>query len=179
SWPTLSVLDARVKATKLRAAILDGEDPSAETAAVHHEPKFGELAAIYMERHATPRKKSARQDKNTLRRYIPKSCNSQRMSDITGADVARLHANVGEVNGRYAANRMLALLRTMFDKAHEPWQLIRTTDNPATKIEMFPEEKRERSLSPEELQRVNAALLAEKDWRWRAFFPLSLLLGVR
>jgi integrase len=58
------------------------------------------------------------------------------------------------------------------------WELIKG-DNPAVGIKLFAEEKRERYLSPDELQKVNAALLAEADWRWHAYFPLLLLLGAR
>ena len=44
---------------------------------------------------------------------------------------------------------------------------------------MFHEEKRERFLSPDELRRVNDALAEEPNEYWRAYFPLSLLLGTR
>jgi integrase len=44
---------------------------------------------------------------------------------------------------------------------------------------LFHEEKRERFLTAEEIARLNEALMSETDWRWRAFFPLSLLLGTR
>jgi integrase len=46
-------------------------------------------------------------------------------------------------------------------------------------IKLFREQRRERYLSPEELARVNQALLEEPDWRWRAYFPLALMLGIR
>src|SRR5437762_3073017 len=44
---------------------------------------------------------------------------------------------------------------------------------------MFRKEKRERFLSPDELRRVNEALAEEPNVFWRAYFPLSLLLGTR
>ena len=116
-------------------------------------------------------------DENTLRRYIPNGWNSRRLSDISRADVARLHSKIGEDHGHYAANRTLALLRTMFNLA--PDLALFKGENPAQGIKQFHEEKRERYLNPDELATVNRALLEEPDWRWRAYFPLALMLGTR
>jgi integrase len=52
-------------------------------------------------------------------------------------------------------------------------------ENPAARIKLFREEKRERFLSPEELRRVNEALIHEPNHYWRAYFPLCLMLGTR
>jgi integrase len=46
-------------------------------------------------------------------------------------------------------------------------------------VKTFKEQRRKRYLSPEELQKVNIALLEEPDWRWRAYFPLALMPGTR
>jgi integrase len=162
---------------KLRAAIIDGRDPAEERQAERGEATFAELAAAYMERHAKPRKKSAWQDENTLRRYIPDGWRRRKLSDIARGDVARLHARVGAEHGEYAANRLLALVRVMFNLART-WGMF-AGDNPASGIKAFKERRRERFLSPDELRRVNQALLDEPDWRWRAFFPLALMLGTR
>jgi integrase len=51
--------------------------------------------------------------------------------------------------------------------------------NPAARIKFYHEEKRDRFLSPEDLRRVNAALIDEPNPYWRACFPLSLLPGTR
>jgi integrase len=58
------------------------------------------------------------------------------------------------------------------------WEMLRGA-NPAQRMKLFREQKRERYLSPDELQKVNAALLQEPDWRWRAYFPIALMLGTR
>jgi integrase len=65
----------------------------------------------------------------------------------------------------------------MFNRAAD-WAMP-CSGNPAQRLKLFREEKRERYLSPEELARVNAALLEELDWRWCAYFPLALMLGTR
>jgi integrase len=176
-WPDLTVILARQRAVEMRAAIARGEDPAADAEAARKEATFDDLATIYMERHARPNKRSAWQDENTLRRYIPVGWNSRRLSDITRADVARLHAKIGEDHGHYAANRTLALLRTMFNLARV-WELFKA-ENPVQGIKQFREERRARYLNPDELAAVNRALLEEPDWRWRAYFPLALMLGTR
>lgn len=72
---------------------------------------------------------------------------------------------------------MIELLREMFNVARR-WGLFEG-ENPAAQVTRFHEQARERFLRPEELRALNAALLAEKDWRWRAFWPLLLYLGLR
>lgn len=176
-WPDLTVLLARKKALDIRSRIARGEDPAADGQAARKEPRFGDLATIYMERHAKPHKRSATRDAYNFKRYVPHGWNSRRLSDISRGDVAGLHARIGQAHGHYAANRVLALLRTMFNLA-SVWQLT-GSENPARGIKPFKEQKRERYLSPDELQRVNAAPLEEPDWRWRNYFPLALMLGTR
>lgn len=177
AWPDLNVQMARDRAMEIRTAIARGEDPAGEAKEARRELTFGELADAYMERHAKPHKRSADKDAWLLKAYIPKGWNGRRVSDISRNEISKLHARIGDEHGRYGANRTLALLRTMFNLARS-WELFKG-DNPAQGIKQFKEQKRERYLSPEELQRVNAALLEEPDWRWRAYFPLALMLGTR
>ena len=58
------------------------------------------------------------------------------------------------------------------------WGLLRG-ENPAARIRLLPETRRDRFLSPDELARVNFALDQEPNQYWRAYFVLSLLLGTR
>lgn len=176
-WPDLTVVLARQKATEIRGRIALGEDPATEAEAARKEPTFGDLTDMYLERHARPHKRSAKQDEYNIARYVPNGWKSRRLSDISRSDVARLHAKIGETCGHYAANRTLALLRTVFNLARS-WMMFKA-ENPAQGIKLFKERKRERYLNPQELQRVNAALLQEPDWRWRTYFPLALMLGTR
>jgi integrase len=74
-------------------------------------------------------------------------------------------------------NRSVALIRSMFNFARKKRHF--SGENPAASVDFFPEEKRERFLSPDELRRVNEALLQEPNEYWRAYFPLTLLLGPR
>jgi integrase len=177
AWPDLNVTLARERAMEMRTAIAKGDDPANDAAEARKELTLASLWSTYLERHAKPHKRSVGRDEYLMGRYVPGGWHSRRLSDISRNDIARLHARIGDEHGHYAANRTLALLRTMFNLART-WQLIKT-DNPVQGIKPFKEHKRQRYLSPEELQRVNAALLDEPDWRWRAWFPLAVMLGTR
>jgi integrase len=178
-WPDLNVALAREKALEIRTAIAKGGDPHAAHRADKREAAFGDLAERYMTEYARLHKKprSIADDEYYLLHYIPQSWRTRRLSDISRPDVERLHASLGQERGHYAANHAVRLLRHMLNRALD-WEMFRGA-NPAARIKLFREDKRERFLSPEELQRVNTALLEEPDWRWRAYFPLALMLGTR
>jgi integrase len=129
-----------------------------------------------MDPHAKSHKRSWKRDEAAISGTLSK-WRSRRLSDISPDDMARLHDRTGKEKGRYEANRTLALLRTMFNVGRH-WRLL-VGPNPTEGIQMFREEKRERFLSPDELRRVNEALAEEPNEYWRAYFPLSLLLGTR
>jgi len=176
-WPDLTVAIARKMALDIRTRIARGEDPARDRERARTEPTFDAFTVTYLERHARPRKRSVEKDEQMLKRYVPSAWAARRLSDISAGEMARLHARVGAEHGHVAANRLMSVLRVMFRLAHD-WELT-TCDNPTARIKPFEERKRERYLSPEELQRVNAALLEEENPYWRAFFPLLLLTGAR
>jgi integrase len=172
-WPVLPVIKARKRALEWKTIIADGGDPAVAEA---EATTFGALADRYVE-HGKLRKKSWYQDEKALKLYVPKAWRGLRLSDIGRDEIVKLHDQIGEQRGRYAANRFMALLRAMFNCALD-WKLF-SGDNPAARVKMFREKKRERFLSPDELQRVNEALLQEPSEYWRAYFPLLCLLGPR
>jgi integrase len=179
AWPDFTVALARQKAMEIRTAIAHGEDPHATHLADKREAAFGELTERYMREYARPHKRprSIADDEYYLAHYIPGTWRTRRLSDISRTDIERLHASLGNDRGHYAANHAIRLIRHMLNRAGD-WGLLRGA-NPAARIKLFREQKRERYLNPEELVRVNQALLDEPDWRWRAYFPLALMLGTR
>jgi integrase len=165
---------ARRRALEWKGIMADGGDP---TAAEDQATTFGALALRYVEHGKQHDKKSWHQDERALELYVPKAWRSRRLSDISRDEIVKLHDQVGEQHGHYSANRLMALLRAMWNCAID-WKLF-AGENPAARIKLFKESKRERFLSPDELQRVNAALLQEPDPYWRAYFPLVCMLGTR
>jgi integrase len=101
---------------------------------------------------------------------------TRKLTDLTRNDVARLHAKVGEM-APYRANRLVALVRKMFNLARD-WGLY-AGENPATRIQMFREESRDRFVQPEELPRLFLAIAEESDPSIRSIFLTALLTGAR
>jgi len=102
---------------------------------------------------------------------------SRKLSSIFRKDVAILHMETGENHGHYSANRLIALLRKMFNLA-QIWGIYEG-ENPATRIQMFPEKKRERFVHPDELPRLMEALKGEENFYIRAAFLVCLFTGAR
>jgi integrase len=175
-YPALSVHQARQEALKIKGAIARGEDPGLKRRQDRELLTFGQVARIYLERHATLHKKSAHRDAQTIKLCLTK-WGTRKLSDISRNDVIRLHQALGAERGRYAANRTVALLRTIFNLSVD-WGYLNGT-NPAERLKLFREEKRDRFLSPDELSRVNKSLSEESNPYWHAYFQLSLFLGAR
>lgn len=166
-FPEFSVQMARDKAYELRQAISNGQDPftlretkqreSAEAEARLRTLK--DLADEYMDRHAKVHKrpKSVRDDKAMLDGVIVPQLGRIRVAHISRRDVSDLHTSLKATP--YRANRVLALLRKMFNFAiadnEREWGL---SQNSAAGVQRFHEEKRERWLSEEELERLSVAM---------------------
>jgi integrase len=132
-----------------------------------------ELSDYYLSNHAEVHKRprSVAEDKAMLESIILPRLGRMRASSITRRDVSDLHVSLKATP--YRANRMLALLHKMFSFAatdtNDEWCV---TQNPASGIPRFHEEKRERWLSEGELQRL-AAALAEYPGRCAADAEVS------
>ena len=77
------------------------------------------------------------------------------MTEVTRADIAKIHHDLRHIP--YDANRCLEIISKMFNLA-EMWGLRPDGSNPRKHIKKYPEEKRERFLSPAELKRVGEVL---------------------
>jgi integrase len=170
----MSTDKARRDAKAKLAEVAAGEDPAAEK----RSSTFAELEAEYLERHAKPYKTSWRADKWLLDKYVPKNWSGRKLSSFTRDDMDRLHATIGREHGKSGANHLMRLVRCMFNLARD-WERVRFDENPCSRIKWFAENRRSRFLSPAELTRINESLLKETDWRWKAYFPLCVMLGLR
>ncbi len=173
--PAVTVAKAREEAMRHKTAIADGRDPAAERESERQEPTLADLIKRYVDDYAKQHRKSWERDQRRSEVHFARLARRQ-LSDISTGDVVKLHSSIAEDHGKVAANRAIQLLRAMFTKARE-WKVF-AGENPVT-VKFYDEKPRERFLSPDELQKVNKALLEEPDWRWRTLFPLLLLLGTR
>src|SRR5579875_1091284 len=176
-WPGITVEQARKIAERMNGQIAEGKNPAEERRQHRLEGTFGNLFERYLELHARPHKqpRSAAEDQANYRRYLSVWANRQ-LSSISRHDVARLHAELREKHGVYAANRVLALLSTMFNKAIE-WGW--SGENPCKGVKKFREESRERFLTESEMPRFLKALADEPNRDFRDFIMLDLLTGAR
>ena len=174
-YPDLSVETARRAAAEAVGQLATGRDLAGERNANRQEPTLQaswDHWLLYAKSHKKPR--SVEGDEWLWGAYL-KPWTARRLSAIKKADVQAHHAKIGSENGIYSANRMLALLRSMFNKADE---IGHRGDNPAKGVKMFREQSRDRFLQPDELAAFFAALEAEQPL-FRDFFLLALLTGAR
>lgn len=175
TFPVMSVEQAHRRAAELNAQINDGINPNVEKKAQRGEMVFGELFGLYMIRHAKVHKRSWEGDQAQFDRYL-KPWTKRQLSTIRKADIQALHAKVGSDTGTYAANRLLALLSTVFNRARD-WGF--DLPNPAQGVKKFREQSRERFLQADELPRFFQSLAAEGNQTIRDYFLVALLTGAR
>ena len=116
-----------------------------------------ELAERFEKEHIDLRLKpsTAKGYKRMLERFVIPRLGNHRVNEVTRADIAQLHHDLRHI--AYDANRCLEMISKMFNLA-EMWGLRPDGSNPRKHIKKYPEEKRERFLSPAELRRVGDVL---------------------
>jgi integrase len=150
---------ARSIALEWKAVIANGGDPSSDKQGNGQAPEVIQLCQRYMRDYAEGRKKasSLRNDDQMIMRFILPAIGARKATSITTDDITRLHNSLRATP--YQANRLLALLSKMFSLA-EAWGIRPQGTNPTQYVEKFPEEKRQRYLSEDELERLGAVLEA-------------------
>ena len=175
-FPDISIEKARTMAAEINATIAKGDNPADAMRKFRDEPTLRDLFADYLERHAKVHKKSWIEDQRQFDRYM-KKFSGRKLSSFQPSDFQRLHHKIGEENGNYAANRLLSLLRAMFNRAKD-WG-VWTKDNPTQGIKKFKEKSRDRFLQSDELPKFFQALQDEENEAMRDYFLISLLTGAR
>lgn len=184
----LSIDRARRKALEVLAAGI--ETAASERKRLREESTLQDLFDAWYAR-VGGKKRSGRGDVENFTRYCS-GIAGRRLSEVDTAMLARLHNDIGTSNftgtstgtkkrrkvkgGPYAANRVRALLSTVFNWGIRQAMLER---NPTAAIERFPEHKRERILQPDELPRFLKAVEDLTDPALKDFFKLALWTGRR
>lgn len=160
----MTLEEARERARRIKVEVCDGGDPVTARKAIRDAGTLQALADRYLVEHADRKKKasSAEEDHRNLRLHILPALGSKPLPAITRVDIQRLQH---ELHARpTCANRVVALLSKMFNLA-EKWGLLPDGQNPCRHIERFPERRRERFLSPAELNRLGQVLSELEDSR--------------
>jgi len=153
----LTLDQARKEALRLRGQVALGDDPAKIRADDRNVETVRDLASRYMQDHCQGRCKESTIKAHhwLLDRFILPKFGSHRINELNPQDIGRLHQHLR--NTPYNANRSLGLLKAMFNKA-EQWGMMAPHSSPAAPIKPFREGKRQRYLSPDEINRLFVTL---------------------
>lgn len=176
----ISLSEVRTTARKWAAKVELGQDPQAELDEAKQQMTVSELCETYMDRHSLPKKKprSSTGDRRMIDRTIKPTFGRKGLKELSVEDITRKHHTMKDTP--FVANRMVALIRHMLNMA-EKWGYIPRGSNPARFVEFYPEKPRDRCLSTEEIQRLNAVLTRyeNSDTYHVAMIRLLILTGAR
>ncbi|MDA7475340.1 site-specific integrase [Planktomarina temperata] len=175
---------ARAIARETLGAVAQGKDPGGDRRAKRTAPTLKDLAVRYMAEHGS-KKKSGHNDEILWRRHLLPTMGMARVALLSREQVRRFHSNHPSPN---TANRAVEVLSKAMDLAKE-WAWT-DGENPCLGIKAFPEQKRKRYLSSEELERLRVVLnnWTEREpeskrwwvrWRFAQMIRLLLLTGAR
>ena len=174
-YPEMTIENARNEAQRVIADMISGKNPNEEKKNIRSEITFGEIFKIFMERHSKVMKKTWKADEGEIKRFLSAWFN-KKLSTITKQEIQLIHEKIKKENGLYQANRMLARIHIIYNKAIE-WGWNGT--NPASSIKKFKEKSRDRFLHPDELPRFFESLEAEANSTIKDYIYVSLFTGAR
>lgn len=178
SWPEISINDARQIVSEYKLMIARGKNPATEKQKAKSEQSFEEYSREYSKiARQSKKEKTAHDEQYMIDKSLLPVLGKLKLSSITTKDVALLHAKEKERTSACTANHLLALLRTMLNKAVR-WELI--TKNPCDGVTKFHEGPlRERYLARDEIPRFMKAMAEENDTLSKAAMLLLLFTGCR
>lgn len=173
-WP--SVAAARDEAARIKRKVLEGGDPSGDKLAARAAPDISQLCDRFEKEYLPSLAPStALEYQRMIARDILPRLGALKVSAITNDDVLQLHQAVTRRAPR-RANATVGLLRIMLNQAIK-WRWI--TQNVAKGIKFNREIRRERYLTPVELQALARALAQHPDRQAANAIRLLMLTGAR
>jgi len=177
--PLMTVAQARAIAKDMLLEVAKGNDPMAERQAERIALTVKEAIDRYAKEHA-PKRKTGGDAVKLLRAHLERKYGGEKVASIDHSHIHALHASLAKTP--ILANRVVQHASKLFNLCEIPWKLRTPTQgNPCRGIERFPEKKRRRYMSPDEAQKIAAAL----D-KYKAEFPagvayvyLLILTGTR
>ena len=147
---------ARGLAKGLLASVDCGEDPAEARLKNRKALTVRDLAARFLAEHVDAKRKcsTASHYRGAIDLYLLPKLGSRKAYDLTRTDLARLHLSMKHIP--YRANHVLAVVASMYSFGSKNG-LVPEGVNPALGIERYPEPRRERFLSSDELARLGDA----------------------
>jgi integrase len=175
----ISLDQARKQADKLRAKITMGEDIDESQKALKQVPTVSDfIHAVYLP-FIEGYKKSWKSDKGLLKNHIEPIWGKKYLDQITRSDLITLMAEHRKTHAPGSCNRLLILLRYMFNVALRSGDLG-ITKNPTAGYPLMKEDnKHERFLTKEDAQVLFESLKRSNNKMLQYIIPLLLLTGAR
>jgi integrase len=172
-----STARARAEAKDLKRRIDQGDDPLGEQIANRDAPTVAELCQRFIDEHLPKRRPSTRRNYiAAINNQILPKLGACKVVELSFSDVDGLHRKITRNGAPYQANRTIALLSKMMSLAIKwGWRL----DNPCRGIERNHEDRRERYLTADELDRLGKVLVKSPDRQGATIIGLCLLTGAR
>ena len=178
-FPDLPLKEARRMCGEMLQKVAKREDVVAERREQREEKTLNQFFEDFLRRHAKPHKKSWAYDEANYRNHVAGVLGNKRLTQVTNAAIQHLHEKIGEERGQVIANRVLALLVVVYNKAAE-WKVTpKGFEAPTRYVKKFREKTRDRFLQGEELPLFFAALDADPNQTFHDYVWVSLLTGVR
>jgi integrase len=175
-YPDITIEQARKQAGLIVQTIQAGGDPAATRRAHREEMTFRELFELYIERNAKLRKLTWKEDETKYKQYLARPLGGKKLSAIGKREVANIHHSISQADRPTTANRVLALISSVYGWAISQ-DLMQT--NPAKGITRNRERSRDRFIQADELPHFFAALITEPLDTVRDYIWISLLTGAR
>ncbi len=115
-YPQTSLADARRHARKVIGLVAAGQDPAHDRQNARHADTFGDLAELYLKRHAA-QKASGHEDRRIIGNELLPRWQWTRATDISRRDVRELVEAIAARPAPVMANRVQAVISTMFNVA--------------------------------------------------------------
>lgn len=153
----ITVEQARKRAQEILGDVARGLDPSALQKTQRIAIVVSQLADRYLSDHADIYNKPRIRNeyRRLVVRHVKPALGAMKAAAVTRADIDRLHKSLRQTP--YEANRVLAVLSKMFNLA-EVWGIRPDGSNPTRRIQRYPEKKRVRFLTDEEMARLGRGL---------------------
>jgi len=177
---SITLKQARTLCDRYRSTIAMGEDPWATKADLKKVPTLATFIQDSYLPFVKGYKRSWVTDEGLLRNHVLPKLGGKYLDDITKQDIIALH------HGRRAdgaapgsANRLLIIMRYIFNLAVR-WETPGVTANPTKDVALLEENnKMERFLSPDEAQRLYAAVCTSDNKMLQFIVPMLVLTGAR
>ena len=176
-YPEMTVAEAHAIFGQAGLAVARGQDPAhvAKTERIRRRGALNvaDLAEVYLERWARPRKRSWREDERILRHDVLPALGQMKSEDVERRHIVEILDAIVERGAPIVANRTLAVVRKMYGFGIERELVVR---NPCEGVSPpAPERRRQRVLGDDELRVLLAALPATTMWTPTQLAMLFLL----